>query len=210
MKFCSLRFTEEPPKVPPGNLPVLLGGHMRPGPPSEPNWFPEPRYCEAPCPQECAPACYEWCCFNSIQPPQPPVQIMMVPVPNQLNMQLRAPSPLPYPMQLSAGGAMACPQMPCSSKKTQVSKANEKKLALTEKNKAANYALNKTESHSVATATVEKISGSFNKLNNETNTASTPTISNLANNSTISNNTIVHTPEHLTKNADKKHSLHRF
>lgn len=51
---------------------VLYGGHMRPGPPAEQIPNPEPRYCEAPCPQTCAPGCYDWCCYPAVLPPTMP------------------------------------------------------------------------------------------------------------------------------------------
>jgi len=51
---------------------------MRPGPPAEQIPNPEPRYCEDPCPQSCAPACYDWCCYPAILPPTQPVKIVMV------------------------------------------------------------------------------------------------------------------------------------
>jgi len=85
---------------------------MLPGPPAEVNPFPEPRYCEAPCPQECAPACYDWCCFPSIQAPTPKMTLAMVPAGGQVLKPCGsdspcaqaaggnnpAPAPLPYPM----------------------------------------------------------------------------------------------------------------
>ena len=95
---------------------------MRPGPPSETIPNPAPRFCEGNCPQECAPACYDWCCFNSVQAPMPSFTLMMVPE-NKPPAQPAAPAPLAYPMTIP----MPCSLAPCSSKKTEVT---NKTLAL--------------------------------------------------------------------------------
>jgi len=115
-----------PKLLPPNEIPVLLGGHMRPGPPSEMNMNPEPRFCEAPCSQECAPACYDWCCSPSVQVPATGAQLVMMPLPAKAVPQQQAPSPLQYPMhEISLNSFSPCTPMPCSAKKAQVNK-NEK------------------------------------------------------------------------------------
>jgi len=107
--------------------PMLLGGHMRPGPPAEPLYPVEARYCDAPCPQTCAPACYDWCCFPSIPAPTQPVQLMMVPVNNvPAPAQPPTPGPLQYPMNYMAPLDASCALLPCSAKKNNVeTKHNE-------------------------------------------------------------------------------------
>lgn len=120
MQHFSALFIIEPAKVPQGSLPVLFGGHMRPGPTAEPNLNPQPRYCDAPCPQTCAPACYDWCCYPSVAAPTPPMQIMMMPVTNAPQPAMPpTPGPLQYPMNYLGPGD-ACSPLPCAAKKTEV------------------------------------------------------------------------------------------
>jgi len=101
--------------------PVLLGGHMKPGPPPELNDIPlAPRYCNEPCSPMCAPACYDWCCFPSIQAPSPPMQPMLVPQKQPvLQTQQVAPAPLPYPISYIAPENQV-PQPSLTTKKTKI------------------------------------------------------------------------------------------
>ena len=134
-----------------GVSPIVQGGHPHPGPPPEINYLPpEPRYCNAPCPQECAPACMDWCCFPAIQPP-PPVPAAPVPAPlpygpNAYNgiPGLQQPQPPPISMQTADGQMMPAMPMMQGMKKHKVeqqqskTKENKKdtKLKGTEKNDA--------------------------------------------------------------------------
>jgi len=95
---------------------------MRPGPPAEQIPNPEPRYCEAPCPQSCAPACYDWCCYPAILPPTQPVKIVMVKKP------LNAGTP-PPPQQPPPQNA-PCMFSPCLSKKDIVANASSYQVKL--------------------------------------------------------------------------------
>ena len=97
--------------------PIVQGGHPHPGPPPEISYLPpEPRYCEAPCPQECAPACMEWCCFPAIQPP-PPVAAVPAPAPlpygpNSYNGIPGLPLPQPPAVSMQGPNGQVMPQMP--------------------------------------------------------------------------------------------------
>ena len=100
---------------------------MRPGPPSEILPAVAARLCDDPCPQACGPACYDWCCYPSVQEPTPSVQLVMVPVQNTPAPAMPPPpAPLQYPMNYLAPGDVTCSPQPCSAKKQEVaSKANQ-------------------------------------------------------------------------------------
>ena len=100
-----------------GVSPVVQGGHPHPGPPPEISFIPpEPRYCQAPCAQECAPACMDWCCYPAIQPP-PPVPAVPVPAPlpygqNAFNGVPGLPQPQPPAVSMQGPNGQVMPQMP--------------------------------------------------------------------------------------------------
>ena len=97
----------------------------------------EPRYCDAPCPQECAPACMEWCCFPAIQAP-PPAPAMPVPAPlpygpNSFNGIAGLPQPMPPAVSMPNQMGQPMPAMPMmpGMKKHKVAREQSK----TKKNK---------------------------------------------------------------------------
>lgn len=110
-----------------------MGGHPHPGPVPEMDLTPPaPRYCEAPCAQECAPACMEWCCFPAIQPP-PPAPAMPVPAPlpygpNSYNGIPGLPQPMPPAVSMTDPMGQVQPQMPMMGgmKKHNVAKQQSK------------------------------------------------------------------------------------
>jgi len=99
---------------------------MRPGPPAEQIPNPEPRYCEEPCPQSCAPACYDWCCYPAILPPTQPVKIVMVKKPANPG----TPQPLPpYQQQINMQND-PCMYSTCYSKKDIVANSSHSDVKL--------------------------------------------------------------------------------
>ena len=201
----------------PAKPPVLRGGHMRPGPTAESNMNPEPRFCEEPCPQTCAPACYDWCCYPAVQTPTQPVQLMLVPVANAPAAPPVA-APLPYPINYMTPADTSCSPQPCSAKKHEVaSLINPDKKETVNNSTILQNNITSSVGKSAAAdfkdnsnATMEENKNDVSnttKGNETTDLQSQEKTSKTKTKSTIVEDIKIIGIENMTEDADKKHSI---